>query len=57
MTIENYENIISLFCTIVGLLYCIFQYIETPRRWYKYLVAFFLADFLSEYYWTTYELV
>ena len=57
MTFENFENLFSLFCTIVGLLYCIFKYIETPRRGYRCLVVFFLANFLSEYYWTTYQLV
>ena len=57
MLAENFENIVSLLCTIVGLIYCIFKYIETPKRGYRCLVAFFLANFLSEYYWTTYELV
>ena len=57
MTFENFENLFSLLCTIVGLLYCIFKYIETPRRGYRCLVVFFLANFLSEYYWTTYQLV
>lgn len=57
MTYENLENIISLLCTIVGLLYCVFIYIRTPKRGYRCLIAFFLADFLSEYYWTIYELI
>lgn len=57
MTFENLENIISLLCTIVGLLYCVFKHIETPRRGYRFIIAFFLANFLSEYYWTIYELV
>ena len=57
MTFESFENIVSLLCIIVGLLYCIFKYTETPRRGYRYLIVFFLANFLSEYYWTTYELV
>lgn len=57
MVIEDFENICLLLSTIVGLLYCIFKYIETPGRGYRCLVVFFLANFLSEYYWTTYELV
>ncbi len=57
MIVESLENILSLFCTIIALLYCIFKYIETPKRGYRYLIAFFLANFLSEYYWTTYEFV
>ncbi len=57
MSVESLENIFSLICTIIGLLYCIFKYIETPKRGYRYLVVFFLANFLSEYYWTIYESV
>ena len=57
MTFESFENILSLFCTIAGLLYCVFKYVETPKRGYRYLVVFFLANFLSEYYWTVYELI
>ena len=57
MTFENVENIISLLCTIAGLLFCVFKYIETPKRGYRCLVAFFLANFLSEYYRTIYGLV
>ena len=55
--VENIENIVSLLCTIVGLLWCSFQYIETPRRGFRYLIVFYLANFLSEYYWTSYELI
>ena len=57
MVFENFENIITLLCTMVGLLYCVFKYIELPRRGYRFLIAFFLASFLSEYYWTVYELI
>lgn len=57
MAFENFDNILSLLCTIVGLLYCVFRYIEAPKRGYKYIIAFFLANFLSEYYWTIYTLV
>ena len=57
MTLESFENILSLLCTIVGLLYCVFKYIEIPRRGFRLLIGFFLAKFLSEYYWTIYELV
>ncbi len=57
MTFESFEDILSLLCTIGGLLYCAFKYIETPKRGYRYIIGVFLAFFLSEYYWTTYELV
>jgi|GEM_PF-2561249 len=57
MIFENFENIISLLCIIAGLLYCVFKYIETPKRGFLYITVFFLANFLGEYYWTVYELV
>ena len=57
MTLESFENILSLLCTIVGLLYCVFRYIEAPRRGFRLLIGFFLAKFLSEYYWTIFEFV
>ena len=57
MSFESVESIASLLCTIVGLLICAFKYIESPKSWYKYLTAFFLANFFSEYYWAVYELV
>lgn len=57
MIIDNLENIIMLLCTITGLLYCIFKYIEIPKRGYRLLIVFFLAKFLSEYYWTIYMLI
>lgn len=57
MLFENFENIVSLLCTIVGLLYCVFKYVESNKRGYRFIIAFFLANFLSEYYWTMYELI
>ncbi|MCR5747546.1 MAG: HD domain-containing protein [Lachnospiraceae bacterium] len=57
MTISDFENIVSLFCTIAGLLYISFKYVEKPTRGYMYLTGFFLANFLGEYYWTIYVLV
>ena len=57
MSFEDFENIFTLFFTIVGLLACLFKYIETPKRTYFYLTGFFLARFMSDYFWTVYELV
>ncbi|MBQ7507615.1 MAG: HD domain-containing protein [Lachnospiraceae bacterium] len=57
MTIEDLGNIFSLVCTVIGLLYCLFKYIELPKRGYLYLVIFFLAHFLSDFYWTIYTLI
>ena len=50
MSFQIFEDIFSLLCTIIGLLFCIFKYIEAPRhRVYSCLLVFFLANFLSEY--------
>ena len=57
MSLENIESIVSLLCTIAGLLYAVFKYSEYPKKGFRFLVAFFLANFLSEYYWTTYVLI
>lgn len=57
MIFDDFENILALFVTIVGLLSCLFKYIEIPRRGYLYLVVFFLSSFFSDYYWTIYTLV
>lgn len=56
MTFEDFENIFTLVCTIVGLLFCLFKYIERPKKRYLYLVAFFLGHFFSDYYWGIYVL-
>ena len=57
MVVDNFENVLTLLAAILGLLGCLFKYIKTPRRWYWLLIVFFLADFLSDYYWTIYSLV
>ena len=57
MTFESFENIFTLSCTVISLLCCLFKYIEFPKRTCLYLAIFFLAHFLSDYYWTIYVLV
>ena len=57
MTFEDFGNIFSLFCTIVSLLFCLFKYVEHPKRGYLYLVIFCLSHFFSDYYWAIYTLV
>ncbi|MBQ7565612.1 MAG: HD domain-containing protein [Oscillospiraceae bacterium] len=57
MLFENILNVATLLATIVGLLACLFRYIKSPKRGYLYLTGFFLASFLSDYYWTIYMLV
>lgn len=57
MTFESFGNLISLFCTIVGLLYSVFKYAEMPKPGFRYITIFFLALFFNEYYWTVYEFI
>ena len=57
MIFEHLENIIALLCTVAGLLSCAIRYVERPRRGYRFLLAFFLAYFLNEYFWTVYGLL
>lgn len=57
MTLENFENIVSLLCVVMGLIYCCFKYIDRPRRGYAYLIGFFLAFFVGEYYWAIYVII
>ena len=57
MTFYDFGNIVSLVCIIAGLMYCFFKYVEKPTKGYRYLVGFFLASFMGEYYWTVYALV
>ena len=57
MTLDDFENVLTLAATCLGLLGVLFKYIKTPKRWYLLLITFFLANFLSDYYWTVYSLV
>ncbi|MBO4905070.1 MAG: hypothetical protein J5367_07580, partial [Lachnospiraceae bacterium] len=57
MTFDDIENLISLFFTIIGLLMCLFKYITNSKRRYLFLIAFFSLRFLSDYYWSVYQLV
>ncbi|MCR5024610.1 MAG: response regulator [Lachnospiraceae bacterium] len=57
MEISALENVISFFVSIIGLLVCLFRYIETPRRGWLYLSLFYLSCLMSDYYWAIYYLV
>ena len=57
MLFEHIENILTLLATILGLLACLFRYAKAPKRGYLFLILFFLASFLSDYYWAVYTLV
>ncbi len=57
MTIDAVENIIMLSVAIIGLMTCVFRYIENPRKGWFCASVFFLGHFLSGYYWVIYSVI
>lgn len=57
MGLNALENVIAFLVSIIGLLSCLFRYIETPRRGWLYLSLFYLSCLMSDFYWATYYLV
>ena len=57
MDINAVENVISLLVSIIGLLTCLFRFIEVPRKGWLYLSLFYLSCLMSDFYWTTYLVV
>ncbi|MBQ7584521.1 MAG: response regulator [Lachnospiraceae bacterium] len=57
MDIDLIENSVMFIAAVAGLLACLFRYIDTPKRGWLYMTGFFLAHFLSDYYWIIYVLV
>jgi HD-GYP domain-containing protein (c-di-GMP phosphodiesterase class II) len=57
MLLDDFENLLTLLAAVMGLLACLFRFIRTPRRGYFLLIIFYLANYLSDYYWTIYSLV
>ena len=57
MNIETIDNVAMLITAILGLLGALFRYLEIPKRGWLYITIFFLANLLSDYYWTMYTLV
>jgi signal transduction histidine kinase/FixJ family two-component response regulator/HPt (histidine-containing phosphotransfer) domain-containing protein len=51
------ENTLQLALTISMLLVCLFQYINSHKRGWSYLVIFFLGTLVSSYHWTAYLLI
>ena len=41
MTLDDFENVITLAATCLGLLGVLFKYIKSPKRWYLLLITFF----------------
>ncbi len=57
MNIEVIENVVMLSVAIIGLMTSLFRYVKYPRNSWLFLTVFFLAHFLSDYYWATFTLV
>ncbi|MCR4990691.1 MAG: response regulator [Lachnospiraceae bacterium] len=57
MNLDVIHNVITLIVTIIGLLICLFHYIEMPKKGWLFSTIFFLMLLLSDYYWTLYTLV
>ena len=51
------ESTLQLILTIVMLLGCLFQYINSKKRGWIYLVLFFLGTLVSSYHWTAYLII
>lgn len=54
---EQFSNIYTIVLNVVGLIICLFHYIEKPRRSWIYVTAFLLCLLLSNYYWAAYVLL
>ena len=50
-------DVIMLLAAIIGLLGSLFRYVEIPKRGWFYASMFFLAELLSDYYWTMYTVL
>ncbi len=57
MDLESILNIISLLTRIIGLISCLFYYIDRPQKGWLRLVSVYLLFLLSDYYWTVFTLV
>ncbi|MBR5376465.1 MAG: response regulator [Lachnospiraceae bacterium] len=57
MSLTTVENITMLLAAVIGLFIGVFRYIENPKRGWLYVSGFFLAHFLSDYYWAAYSFV
>ncbi|MCR4792927.1 MAG: response regulator [Lachnospiraceae bacterium] len=57
MNLDLITDIIMLLANILGMLACLYNYIEKPKKGWLFGAAYFFADLLSGYYWTTYTLV
>ncbi len=57
MNLDLITDILMLIVAIIGLLGCFFSFIEYQRKGWLLVAGFFLANLLSDYYWTVYTLV
>lgn len=57
MNMDFVTDILMTLAAIIGMLGCLYNYIEKPKKGWLLVAGFFFANLLSDYYWTTYTLV
>ena len=57
MIFEQIGNVYAIVLTLIGLVICLFRYIDKPRRSWIYVTVFLLTMLLSDYYWGAYTLL
>ncbi|MBO7356269.1 MAG: response regulator, partial [Lachnospiraceae bacterium] len=57
MNMDFLTDILMTLAAIIGMLGCLYNYIEKPKKGWLLVAGFFFANLLSDYYWTTYTLV
>ena len=55
--VEQAINIFVLIVEVIGLIICMFRYVDKPRRSWIYVTLFLLGNLLSDYYWCAYCLL
>ena len=57
MIFDQIGNVYSIVAVLIGLVICLFRYIDKPRRSWVYVTMFLLCMLLSCYYWGAYVLI
>ena len=55
--IEQGINLFVIIADVIGLVICLFRYVDKPRRSWIYATIFLLGNLLSDYYWSAYCLL
>ena len=52
---EQIVNFYIIVLDVIGLIICLFRYVDKPRRSWIYVTVFLLGNLLSDYYWGAYQ--